>query len=49
MDRRRLDLRQILTIIDGADRQSVVRAMQLFTERAADVHGIHLLAEWPVA
>ena len=49
MDRRRLDLRQILTTIEAADRPSVVTAMQLFTERAADVHGIHLLAEWPVA
>src|SRR6476646_7987845 len=49
MDRRRLDLRQILTTIEAADRPPVVHAMQLFTERAADVHGIHLLAAWPVA
>lgn len=49
MDRRRLDLRQILNTIQAADRPSVVSAMQLFAERAADVHGIHLLVEWPVA
>jgi DNA-binding MarR family transcriptional regulator len=49
MDRRRLDLRSILSTIDAAERPAMVSAMQLFAQRAADVHGIHLLAEWPVA
>jgi DNA-binding MarR family transcriptional regulator len=49
MDRRRLDLRRILSTIDVADRSAVVSTMEQFAQRAADVHGIHLLAEWPVA
>lgn len=48
MRRRREDLRQILATLEPGERTSTVTALRRFAANAGEVHGEHVLAEWPV-
>jgi DNA-binding MarR family transcriptional regulator len=49
MDRRRRDLRRILSLLQPADRLPVIDAVEKLAHGAGWIHGDQVLAEWPMA
>jgi DNA-binding MarR family transcriptional regulator len=47
MDRRRRDLRRILSLLPPADRLPVIAAVEKLAHGAGWIHGDRVLAEWP--